>query len=94
MLAVRSTQLLTVTNCVASRSPIAPLAFRQIASSIDSTKEFEIRTFREQSGSMPSAQPPRISIPSMTTSLATEEANGVVRGIADGNATDVHPFAP
>src|SRR5215475_5451753 len=68
MLAVRRTQFVTVTFSVDDRSPIAPLALRHSESSIDSTKQFEMRTLLEDSGSIPSAHPLWISTPSITTS--------------------------
>jgi hypothetical protein len=52
---LRSRQFVTTTSSVARRAPRRKLVFRQSASSSASTSQFEIRTRRQQSGSMPSA---------------------------------------
>src|SRR2546421_8003101 len=50
-----SVQFVIVTFSVAIRRPRARLVLRQIASSAESMEQSEIRTSREQSGSIPSA---------------------------------------
>ena len=61
-------QLVTVTFRVARRLPRAKLVFRQMASSRDSMRQLLIRTFSQQSGSMPSEYPFWMVTPRMSTS--------------------------
>lgn len=68
MLAVRSVQLVTVMFSVRTFSPKAGDDFRQMASFTDSMKQLAIRTFWQQSGSMPSLYELAIVTPSISTS--------------------------
>src|SRR6266478_5390958 len=62
-----STQLVTVTCSVARKYPNEGLALGTIASSHDSMKQLAMRTWRQESGSIPSQYPLRMVTPVIST---------------------------